>query len=158
MSRILTRSFLQGDLAAARSLLARLGTDDLHLLDRMGLESRINDIKVELDDLERRTDERNGAGEEGAGGETAAQIALAYVESVEGKRTGEMLDARALRSFLEADLAAASALLARIPTDDAHLLDRIGLESRIRDIKAELERIPSKTESPPHVDTAVNCK
>lgn len=54
MSRILARSFLQGDLAAASSLLARLGTDDLHLLDRMGLESRINDIKMELDGLESR--------------------------------------------------------------------------------------------------------
>ena len=34
-------------------------------------------------------------GQDGAGGEPAAQVALAYVESVEGKRTGEVLDARA---------------------------------------------------------------
>jgi NAD(P)-dependent dehydrogenase (short-subunit alcohol dehydrogenase family) len=35
-------------------------------------------------------------GLDGAGGEPAAKVALAYVASVEGKRTGEVLDARAL--------------------------------------------------------------
>jgi len=52
MSRILARSYLQGDLAAASSLLARISTEDTHLLDRMGLESRIREIKTELDSLD----------------------------------------------------------------------------------------------------------
>ena len=52
MSRIRVRSYLQGDLAAASSLLARISPDDTHLLDRMGLESRIREINMELESLE----------------------------------------------------------------------------------------------------------
>jgi NAD(P)-dependent dehydrogenase (short-subunit alcohol dehydrogenase family) len=37
-------------------------------------------------------------GQEGSKGMPAAQVAAAYVESVEGRRTGETLDARAFRS------------------------------------------------------------
>ena len=39
-------------LAAASALLARMSADDTHLLDRMGLESRIREIKTELESLE----------------------------------------------------------------------------------------------------------
>jgi hypothetical protein len=49
------------------------------------------------------------------------------------------------RSYLQSDLAAASALLSSLPTDDTHLLDRIGLESRVRDAQNELVRLESKT-------------
>jgi hypothetical protein len=52
MSRILRKSYLQGDLAAARSLLSSLPAGDTHMLDRMGIESRIRDIQDQLSALE----------------------------------------------------------------------------------------------------------
>jgi hypothetical protein len=55
MSRILTRTYLQGDLAAASSLLERISSDDTHVLDRIGIESRIREIKAEFETLESRT-------------------------------------------------------------------------------------------------------
>src|SRR5437763_6237459 len=54
MSRILARSYVGGDLAAVSSLLARISSEDTHVLDRMGLESRIREIKMELESLEGR--------------------------------------------------------------------------------------------------------
>jgi phage gp29-like protein len=41
------------------------------------------------------------------------------------------------KSFLRGDLAAASALLSSIPEDDAHILDRIGIESRIEQARQD---------------------
>ncbi len=51
MSRILRKSYLAGDLAAARALLSALPDDDMHMLDRMGVESRIRDLLSESDTL-----------------------------------------------------------------------------------------------------------
>ena len=46
---------------------------------------------------------------------------------------------RTLReSFLRSDLAAVAALLSSIPDDDAHVLDRIGIQSRIEQAQEEL--------------------
>lgn len=53
MSRILRKSYLQGDLAAARTLLSSLPAGGTHMLDRMGIESRIRDIQDQLAALEK---------------------------------------------------------------------------------------------------------
>jgi hypothetical protein len=52
MSRTLRKSFLQSDLAAASALLASIPGGDAHILDRMGIESRIRTVKEQLDQLE----------------------------------------------------------------------------------------------------------
>ena len=54
MSRILRKSYLQSDLAAAASLLSSLPADDTHVLDRIGLESRVREAQNELGRLESR--------------------------------------------------------------------------------------------------------
>src|SRR5215213_9437555 len=45
------------------------------------------------------------------------------------------------KRYLESDLAATSSLLASIPDDDAHLLDRMGIENRVRNAQEELEEL-----------------
>jgi hypothetical protein len=56
MSRILRKSYLQGDLAAAEALLSSMPPDDTHVLDRIGIQSRIREARAELGHLlERRT-------------------------------------------------------------------------------------------------------
>lgn len=52
MSRILRKSYLQGNLAAARALLSSLPAGGTHMLDRMGIESRIREIQDQLAALE----------------------------------------------------------------------------------------------------------
>lgn len=55
MSRMLRKSYLRSDLAAARALLSSIPDDDAHALDRIGIESRIGEAQNELKELESRT-------------------------------------------------------------------------------------------------------
>lgn len=55
MSRTLRKSFLRGDLAAASALLSSVPDDDAHVLDRIGMESRIEQAQEELRILESRS-------------------------------------------------------------------------------------------------------
>lgn len=55
MSRTLRKSYLRSDLAAASSLLSSIPDDDAHALDRIGIESRMDEARDELRELESRT-------------------------------------------------------------------------------------------------------
>ena len=54
MSRILSKAFLQSDLAAAKEALSTIGDDDVYLLDRSGIEARVREIESELRLFEER--------------------------------------------------------------------------------------------------------
>lgn len=51
------------------------------------------------------------------------------------------------RSFLQSDLAAVSALLPLVPNDDAHVLDRLSLQSRIDQVQDELRELEREAEA-----------
>lgn len=54
MGRILRRDYLMSDLASAESLYASLPDDAVHILDRLGLASKIEELKAELQQLQDR--------------------------------------------------------------------------------------------------------